>query len=150
MKALWDLRVTAQRLNQVLRLLDPKAADQYEKLREAAIRAHSYLRAFNALDPSYWMGRAILFNSQTPPHRDKKIPPAEWTALHAGGKFTKGGCLYVRELKLRIRYLPGDLIFIRGWFLTHEVELWEGGQRISVAYFTHESLWKQFGLRLYV
>jgi hypothetical protein len=26
------------------------------------------------------------------------------------------------------------------------VEVWEGGQRISVVYFTHESLWRDFGL----
>lgn len=150
MTALWDLRLTAGRLNQVLRLLDPNAAAQYEEFRKAATRDQAYFRAFEAVDPSYWLGRAILFNSQTPPHRDRKIPPAEWTALHAGGKFNKGGCLFIRELNLRIRYLPGDLIFFRGWFLTHEVEIWEGGQRISAAYFTHESLWKHLGLRLYV
>jgi hypothetical protein len=150
MKALWEFRVVTKRLNRVLELLDPSAALQYQKFRKAATLAYPYLRAFDAVDPSYWLGRVILFNSQTPRHQDSRNPPAEWTPLHAAGDFTEGGSLFMEDLNLRIRYLPGDLIFIRGRLLTHEVEQWEGGQRISAAYFTHESLWTQLGLRLSV
>ena len=149
MNALWELRIIAKRLNHVLDLLDPGAASQYQHFREAAMLAHPYLRAFAAVDPSYWIGRVILFNSQTP-HKDNRNPPAEWTPIHAGGDFTEGGGLFIEELNLRIRYLPGDLIFIRGRLLTHGVAQWEGGQRISAVYFTHESLWAQLGLCLSV
>ena len=150
MKALYNFRVLSGRLNQVLELLDPNAASQYKEFREAAEEALPYLRAFAAVDPLYWLGRVILFNSRTPPHQDNSSPPAEWTPLHAGGDFSQGGTLFINDLNLRIRYLPGDLIFFRGRLLSHEVEPWEGGQRISAAYFTHDSLWKQLGLRLSV
>ena len=104
--------------------------------------------SLRSLDPSLWHGRMVLFNSLTPPHNDQRIPPGEWSPLHAGGDFTRGGSLYVQTLKLRIRYLPGDLIFIRGRPLKHSVEPWYGGQRISAVYFTHETVWKYFGSRL--
>ena len=68
--------------------------------------------------------------------------------MHAGGTFTEGGELFIEELNLLIRYLPGDLIVIRGHFLKHSVRPWSGGQRISVVYFSHEAFWKYFGLRL--
>jgi hypothetical protein len=90
----------------------------------------------------------LLFNLQAPPHNDLRTPPAEWTPLLAAGNFTSGGCLYIHDIKLRLRYLPGDLIFIRGHSLKHSVEKWDGGQRISVVYFTHESMWKYFERRL--
>src|ERR1700753_2319191 len=148
MKALYKLRVVAKRLNKVLELLDPVAESQYKELQEIIKDEVDYFRAIQSVDPSYWQGRAILFNSQTPPHRDTRNPPAEWTPLHAAGNFTKGGSLYIHDLKLRVRYLPGDLIFFRGRLLLHSVEPWDGGQRISAAYFTHESMWRHFNQRL--
>ena len=150
MEALSEFRLITKRLNSVLNLLDPSAALQYQRLQEVATENLDYLRAIRTLDPSYWQGRVILFNRQTPCHRDMLNPPAEWTPLHAAGSFTQGGSLYIDELKLRLRYLPGDLIFLRGRLLSHSVEPWEGGQRISAAYFTHESFWRYFNLRLSV
>jgi hypothetical protein len=148
MTAISDFGMTANRLNGVLDLLDEGAAVQYKQLRKTSTERIPYLRAFYALDPSYWQGRVILFNRQTPCHRDTRNPPAEWTPLHAAGSFTEGGSLFIHDLKLRVRYLPSDLIFIRGRVLSHSVEPWSGGQRISAAYFSHESFWNYFGHRL--
>ncbi|KAF9779911.1 hypothetical protein BJ322DRAFT_1012744, partial [Thelephora terrestris] len=142
--ALSDFKLIAKRLNKILEVLDPGAASQYLNLRQTAMDKVPYLRAFDAVDPSYWQGRMILFNSQTPAHTDNRCPPPEWTPLHAAGTFTEGGCFYAHDLKLRMRYLPGDLIFLRGYSLSHSVKPWKGGQRISVVYFTHESVWQHF------
>ena len=150
MKALSEFRIVAKRLNGVLDLLDPGAAHQYKLLKDIAMKKLDYLRAIGTVDPSYWQGRVILFNRQTPPHRDTLNPPAEWTPLQAAGSFTDGGSLYIHDLNLRLRYLPGDLIFLRGCLLKHSVEPWEGDQRISAAYFSHESFWRYFGQRLSV
>lgn len=128
MKALSEFRILTKRLNGVLDLLDEGAADQYRNLRTVSMGEMQYLRGINTLDPSYWQGRVILFNRQTPRHRDIRNPPAEWTPLHAAGGFTEGGSLFIHELNLRLRYLPGDLIFLRGSLLSHSVEPWSGGQ----------------------
>lgn len=63
------------------------------------------------------------------------------------GNFTEGGECYIKRLKLRIRYLPGDAIIIRGRILAHEVEEWGPGQRVSIAHFTHTALWESEGMR---
>lgn len=62
----------------------------------------------------------------------------------AFGAFTKGGHCYIKRLKLRILYLPGDAIIIPGRI--HEVEEWGPGQRISIAHFTHTSLRESEGM----
>lgn len=146
MNTLWSFDVLSQRLSKVFGLLDRRAADQYKTLRKVAMENLAYLRGFNALDACLWPGRVLLFNRQTPCHRDSRNPPGEWTPLHAGGDFTEGGALFVHELNLRLRYLPGDLIFLRGHDLSHSVESWSGGQRLSAAYFSHQALWKYFKL----
>jgi hypothetical protein len=91
-------------------------------------------------------GRAIMFNRQTPLHPDRLDPFTSWAIMIALGDFQNGGDLYVPRLKLRIRFLPGDMIAIRGRILPHEVEAWSGGQRVSIAHFTHQSLWDSFGM----
>ena len=48
----------------------------------------------------------------------------------------------IERLRLHILYLPGNAIIICGRILPHEVEEWGPGQRISIAHFTHSSLWK--------
>lgn len=148
MKALSEFRILTKRLNGVLDLLDKGVADQYRNLRTVSMGEMQYLQGINTLDPSYWQGRVILFNCQTPRHRDIRNPPAKWTPLHAAGGFTEGGSLFIHELNLRLWYLLGDLIFLRGSLLSHSVEPWSGGQRISAAYFSHELFWKYFNQRL--
>jgi hypothetical protein len=142
--ALSKFRIIAQRLNEILKLLDPYVAAQYEELLNRAKKELAYFRMLSSEDPSLWHGKMILFNLLAPPHQDFRNPPAEWTPLHAAGNFTGGRSLFIHDLNLCLRYLPGDLIFIRGHALTHSVEPWIGGQRISAVYFTHESVWKYF------
>ena len=149
-KALCSFNMLSRRVNGVLSFLDEGAAKQYKALQEAAMKKLDYLRALNTIDPCLWMGRVFLFNRETPCHRDTRNPPGEWSPLHAGGDFTEGGSLFVEELKLRLRYLPGDLIYIRGREVSHLVEPWSGGQRVSVVYFTHKTLWEYFKLRLFL
>ena len=57
------------------------------------------------------------------------------------------GDIYILLIHLLFIYVLGTLIFLRGHILPHEVEAWEGGQRVCVAHFTHQSLWDQFGMK---
>lgn len=98
--------------------------------------------ALDSIDPLITEGRAIMYNRKTPPHVDRLDPPRSWATMITFGNFTEGGDCYIDRLKLRIRYLPGDAIIIRGRILQHEVEEWGPGQRISIAHFTHSALWK--------
>jgi hypothetical protein len=69
-----------------------------------------------------------------------------YAGLYAAGDFKTGGHVFFPRLRLRVRLLPGDFILIRGRVLEHEIEAFDGGQRISIPHFTHTSLWRDCGL----
>jgi len=108
---------------------------------------HPHAKAWSAIDGLLWEGRAFQFNRQTPLHPDSTDPPQCWVALVTLGNF-QGGELFLPRLNLRMSYQPGTIILLRGHILPHEVEDFSGGQRISIAHFTHESLWQELGLEL--
>lgn len=107
--------------------------------------AHPYMRALKIIDPLLMEGRAIMYNRTTPTHRDTPDPRHAWSCLVLLGR-TTSGTLYICRLNLRVRYMPGDVVWIRGHILEHEVEVWEGSQRICIAHFTHNSLFTFFGV----
>jgi hypothetical protein len=86
-----------------------------------------------------------MWNRQTPLHGDLADPLKSWVVLLVLGKFTKGH-LWIPKLQLRLFYEPGTIVIFRGHLLPHEVECWEGGQRVSIVHFTHQSLWDEFGM----
>ena len=140
-----QLAPVSARVNAILKYGDP---DHYAE----AVRLRDLLRQFI---PSYhslctddilvYEGREFLFNCRTGDHVDKQDPEKSYAILAAFGNF-QGGHVRVKHLGLRMRFLPGDVIALRGRVLPHEVEVWEGGQRISIPHFTHSSLWRCMGI----
>ncbi|KAG2049939.1 hypothetical protein BDR06DRAFT_892765, partial [Suillus hirtellus] len=92
-------------------------------------------------------GRSIQYNCQTPLHPDSTDPPKAWVALVALGTFQKGH-LWIPWLRLLLYYEPGSIVFLLGHILPHEVLAFQDGQRVSIAHFTHESIWTELGVHL--
>lgn len=86
----------------------------------------------------------ILYNRTSTLHTDSSDPQNGWAILTAFGTF-KGGYVRLPNLGLHIRLEPGDAIALRGQVIPHEVEAWDGGQRISIPHFTHSSVWRSMG-----
>lgn len=141
-----QLRDLSYKLNETLRLLDPDAYNAHRELREKLKAMYAHVRARSAIDPFLFQGRSIIYNRQTPNHRDKREPKIGWTPLFVAGNFT-GGWLRIRRLGLRMWYGPGACIFLRGGLLPHEVEPFDGGQRICVASFLHQSVRDDAGIQ---
>jgi hypothetical protein len=137
--------LASHRLNRVLELLDPLQFQALQNLRKAVHAKYAFARALDSIDPLLFEGRAIMWNRQTPLHGDYTDPVRAWVALIVLGDFTKGH-LFVPRLNLRLSYEPGTIVYIRGHILPHEVEAWEGGQRVSIVHFTHQSVWDEFGM----
>lgn len=106
---------------------------------------YAHVRSRASIDPSSFQGRSVIYNRQTPNHVDRRDPRLAWTPLFTLGSF-KGGNLRVRKLGLRMWYGPGACVFIRGAMFAHEIESFDGGQRISIAHFCHDSVWKDAGV----
>jgi hypothetical protein len=132
----------SKKINEAIRLVDPEFFSALSQLSEVSKARHSSLAAWASVDPLLMEGRELLFNRLSGRHRDSQDPPFAYAGLYAAGNFTSGGFLYFRQLNLRVRLLPGDFVLLRGRVLEHEIEPWEGGQRISIPHFTHTSLWR--------
>jgi hypothetical protein len=133
-----QFRFTSHRVNFILKYLDPKQYEALLRLRQAVHLKYPFASALNHIDPLLQEGRAIMWNRRTANHADSTDPVTAWVTLIVLGEFTKGD-LYIKRLNLRLFYEPGTIIIIRGHILPHEVEIWEGGQRVSIVHFTHES-----------
>lgn len=90
-------------------------------------------------------GRSFAFNRLTESHTDPKGPLGEWTPLVALG-FSKGAKIRLAGIKEILCFEPGTIIFIRGGEIPHAIEVWSGGQRISIACFTHQNIWDHYGM----
>lgn len=141
-----ELGLTSSRINYGLKCIDSEYYQQHLLLQEAVHCKYPHTRAINAVDPLVMEGRAIMWNRQTPLHPNRLDPPQSWAVLVCG-PFQKD-YLFIPHLNLRLRYQGGDMVFLQGGILPHEVEAWEGGQQVSLAHFTHKSLWDEFGLSL--
>lgn len=135
------------RLNTLLEEIDPKQYQLMVQLHNALQDCYPHMKAWSSIDKALWEGRSIHFNRQTPLHPDSADPVQAWVALVALGEFKKGH-LFIPRLNLRLFYEPGTIILFRGHILPHEVEAFEDGQRVSIAYFTHETLWKSAGISI--
>lgn len=136
-----QLRLLSDPINAALQVVDPVQYDALQTLSSELESKCAYLRALNAIDPLLLLGRVVLFNRKTPLHRDNRDPNNGWACLVAIGDF-KGGSVYMPDINLRVRLEPGDALLLRGHALQHEVDDWDAGQRISLAHFTHQSLWQ--------
>jgi hypothetical protein len=141
-----DLHLLSHQINTAIGLLDPPYYEKLVRLRQKMNDNSSYLRALNSLDPLMVEGREFLFNRCIGLHTDKSDPQLGWAILIALGDF-KGGHVSIPQVGLRVRLEPGDAVMIRGRVLEHEIEPWEGGQRISIPHFTHTSLWEAFEMK---
>jgi hypothetical protein len=93
---------------------------------------------------SVWSGFALIVNRETPFHRDMGGAPSDYDFLLSGGTHTE--CfLGIRELGLKLQYLPGTGIAIAGRVLRHGVGDWSGGERICQAMFIKDSVHDRLG-----
>lgn len=140
------MKLLSYAVNAVLKAVDLPQYEALAKLRKLCMADHPYIKAMASIDPLMTEGRAIMFNRQTPSHTDDQDPLPSWATMITLGKFSTGGELFIPRLNLEIQYHPRDSVILRGRILPHEVRPWGPGQRISIAHFTHGSLWNSYGL----
>lgn len=145
-KGISKLFLLSGAVNALLQAIDPAQYEALETLRKHGMDEHPILAAISSMDPLVMEGRAIMFNRQTPIHPDRQDPFKSWATMITLGSFNEGGELTIPRLNLDMQYLPGDTVIVRGRILEHEVKAWGPGQRISVAHFTHETLWQSYGM----
>lgn len=138
------LEGVAIRTNAILEFISPPAFAASCRIRNNILNKYGWAKDLLQNDPLLAQGRSIQFNRMTTSHTDGRAPWGEWTPLIALG-FSKGAKVRLAGINEILLFDPGTIIFIRGGEIPHAIEAWSGGQRISIACFTHEVIWKEFG-----
>ena len=127
--------------NTVLKYGNPdhfrEASLLWEKLWEAILSYNN----LSTEDILIYEGCQFLYNCHTAQHNDWHDPPKSYVVMADFGSF-HGGYFCFPTLGLRVRMGPGDVIALHGQVVLHEVEQWDGGQRISIPHFMHSSMWR--------
>lgn len=140
-----DLDPIGVRVNAILEFVGKEAFERSVQLRSEIIRKYEWAKDLLPNDRILTHGRSFAFNRQTESHTDPRGPIGEWTPLIALG-FSRGVKIRLAGIKEILCFEPGTIIFLRGGEIPHAIEAWSGGQRISVACFTHQNIWDEFGL----
>lgn len=130
-------------VNTILKIIAPQLHAQSLLLREAMMNKYDWAQDLLRDDIILMQGRSIAFNRQTQSHTDSLGPYGEWTPLIGLG-FSRGATIRLAGIKEILPFEPGTIIFIRGGETPHAIEAWQGGQRISIACFTHRVVWDEF------
>lgn len=83
----------------------------------------------------HFISHAVRFNADSSPHRDSASSWGGFDAIAAFGRY-QGGLLEFPLLGYALPSTPGDLFFIRGAGILHDMKGWEGEGRMVVALFS--------------
>jgi hypothetical protein len=111
---------------------------------EAKARLLSQPHTFEStsLWPSIFTGIAVIVNRLTPEHKDSGGMHLWYDLLVSAGD-AKGVVLKMPELGAEIRYKPGTIVLLCGKSLIHSVDSWGEGDRICLAHFLKENVFKR-------
>ena len=84
--------------------------------------------------PSIFTGISTIINRQTIPHRDGGQLPAAFDLLVSLGSYSSS-TLDIHDIRLKLQYNPGTVVFLCGNILKHGVNHWDRGDRVCYAHF---------------
>jgi hypothetical protein len=134
-----------ERVNYALEIINPPLASAYV---EAKRRIYSRCPAAQAAGyhfNSHFMGLSLIFNRETPRHRDNSAPLCGIDVLLSMGNYSDGE-FYAPTLGVCLAYEPGTLITLYGRVLEHQVLPFIGQQKVCAAFFVHESVFRDVGV----
>lgn len=136
-----SIKDTEALLNSTLQLI---ASDLFDKGSEAMCKIKDGVQMaqnYPSVDSytSVYSGMDVIVNRITPPHRDPGGCPTHFDLLVSLGTHTQANLL-VKELGASLSYCPGTIICICGKVFAHEVQSWEGGERICVAHYMKDTV----------
>lgn len=143
-RLLMELSLLSQRVNAGLEVLDKEFFDNLHIFRQQHIKSQPGIEALSHIDPLLPEGRELIFNVRLLSHFDHQDPKKSLASFAVFGEF-EGGAIRYNALRYRHSFRCGDMVWIRGRMVEHEIEEFTG-QRISIPHFTHTSSWKSLGL----
>ncbi|KZV77937.1 hypothetical protein EXIGLDRAFT_784545, partial [Exidia glandulosa HHB12029] len=94
-----DLRIVTQRIDNFIMQLDPTQHAALTQANDDLRQKYPAYDFLSAASGSYFHGRSLIYNRETPEHNDRRDMKFAWTPLLTLGKYTEG---WIRVLDLEI------------------------------------------------
>ncbi|KAI8916680.1 hypothetical protein DFJ77DRAFT_510116 [Powellomyces hirtus] len=139
LKATHDFNALARIVGEGLKVLDANVSATYK---EAYNRMDPYCKDFwTNTDNDTFPYLIIIYNEFSNLYRD--LGDAKDGFCTSVGLESFWGYICIPELKIRIRFAPGDIIYLRSWALAHQVTDIKGKERYSMVFVMHEAVVKK-------
>lgn len=102
-----------------------------------------HVKAICAVDKSLHTSLEIIVNRRSGYHRDKTDIKDGWAVMFVFGLFS-GGRMEFKDQRVTTRFSSGDPILLKAREVNHAVQEWSGKVRVTLVYFTKESVWKEY------
>jgi len=145
MKLLDDLAPLAELSNYLIQMVDKEAYDKLVKARNVMIHARPEVRAICAVDPGLHSTMGLIVNRESGAHTDKRDALDSWAVMFSVGRFCDGD-LHFPQYDIASRFSCGDAIVLRARDVEHGVQQWSGSLRVTIVYYSDDSVWKEFGI----
>lgn len=96
--------------------------------------------------PSAFSGIGVIVNRVTPAHRDRGASAPVFDLLASMG-LHKSATISLPDVQADLSYGPGTILLVCGRVLRHEVQIWDGGERICVAHYMRDNVHNRLGLQ---
>ena len=145
---LLQITPTEHLVNAVVALISPElysvGMDAIEQLKSGMQLAKQHSNV--DLWPSVFSGLEVIANRRTLPHRDPRAAAPVYDFLLSAGTHLEA-FLTVNDIDTQFGYNPGTAIALCGKVLLHEVQGWEGGERVCIAHFIRDGVHNRLNLR---
>lgn len=143
MKLINDLNPISSLANYLILLVDPTCHQNLVNLREKMTRSAPHVKAICAVDASLHTSLGIIANRRSGSHRDTTDMKEGWAVMFVLGSFS-GGRLEFKDQGVTASFSPGDAVLLKARDVNHAVRDWSGNIRVTLVYFTKESVWKEY------
>ncbi|PVH80933.1 hypothetical protein DL98DRAFT_654382 [Cadophora sp. DSE1049] len=143
MRFLADMAPVQQAISLWFETIDRQRYKSYRQQVDLMTKANTGLEAVKFANNHSFLGMASLRNVQVRNQRDRGDIRDGWVGMTCTGAFT-GGELCLPDLNLKLRFLPGDVIFFRSCALQHFINT-TTGERSSLVFFSHSGVTSKDG-----
>lgn len=140
-----QLQDISRQVNYILKVVDEGFHDKLLYLRNKLEREEPYFKCLAAVDPSLHMTVGMVVNRTSGRHKDGNDVKDGWAVTVCLGDHSEGD-LEFGEHKVRTRFKMGDVILLKARDLLHAVKPWKGSLRVTLVWYTNETIFKYYGL----
>ena len=120
------------------------------QLREKMIRESAHVQAICAVTPALHTTLGIIVNRISGFHKDSTDAKGVWAVMFALGYFEGGEAVFSMPSspgkEVTTRFRSGDAVLLKARDVYHEIKHWEGDLRVTMVYYSRESVWIEYGM----